>query len=196
MPTPAKTAKRIISEHSIPIFWPLVAAVAMGQAELEIFRRNLRFIAEAEKISHGLTPQFVTANIVSLELHTLRLRDFSPDQNRHPSTVVVTPYAGHASTIADYHKGQSLVETLLANGLRRVLITDWKNATLEMKDYDIDNYLAELNVCIDDLGPPANLIGLCQGAGCRPCLPHGTPPKCAPSSLQARPSIPMPAMPH
>jgi poly(3-hydroxybutyrate) depolymerase len=32
-----------------------------------------------------------------------------------------------------------------------------------MKDYDIDNYLAELNVCIDDLGGRVNLVGLCQG---------------------------------
>ena len=32
-----------------------------------------------------------------------------------------------------------------------------------MKDYDIDNYLAEINVCVDDLGGRVNLVGLCQG---------------------------------
>ena len=32
-----------------------------------------------------------------------------------------------------------------------------------MKNYDVDNYLAELNVCIDDLGARVNLVGLCQG---------------------------------
>ena len=31
--------------------------------------------------------------------------------------------------IADYHKGQSLVETLLANGIGHVALTDWKSAT-------------------------------------------------------------------
>lgn len=44
-----------------------------------------------------------------------------------------------------------------------MLLTDWKSATPEMKDYDIDNYLAELNVCVDELGAPVNLVGLCQG---------------------------------
>jgi poly(3-hydroxybutyrate) depolymerase len=65
--------------------------------------------------------------------------------------------------IADYHRGQSLVETLQANGLSRVYLTDWKSATLDMKDFDVDQYLAELNACIDDLGGVVHLVGLCQG---------------------------------
>jgi len=32
-----------------------------------------------------------------------------------------------------------------------------------MKDYDIDRYLAEINVVVDDLGTPVHLVGLCQG---------------------------------
>jgi poly(3-hydroxybutyrate) depolymerase len=32
-----------------------------------------------------------------------------------------------------------------------------------MKDLEIDQYLAELNVCVDDLEGRVNLIGLCQG---------------------------------
>lgn len=163
MSTLPKMKSSAMSEHSVPIFWPLAAAFAMGEAELELFRKNLKFIAEAEKIDHGLEPRFATKNRVSLELHTLRLRDFSTEDTKSLPTIIDTPYAGHTSMIADYHKGQSFVETLLANGLKRVLITDWKNATLEMKDYDIDNYLAELNVCVDDLGGAVNLLGLCQG---------------------------------
>ena len=54
--------------------------------------------------------------------------------------------------IADYHKGQSLVETLLANGIGHVALTDWKSARADMKDLEIDNYLAEVVVAIDDLG--------------------------------------------
>ena len=65
--------------------------------------------------------------------------------------------------IADYHKGQSLIETLLANGIGHVALTDWKPATDDMKDFEIDNYLAELVVAIDDLGGRVNLVGLCQG---------------------------------
>ena len=78
-------------------------------------------------------------------------------------TLVDAPHAGHTAMIADYHKGQSLVETLLANGIGHVALTDWKSATDDMKDLEIDNYLAEVIVAIDDLGGRVNLVGLCQG---------------------------------
>ncbi|MGA8992036.1 MAG: DUF3141 domain-containing protein [Rhodoplanes sp.] len=97
----------------------------------------------------------------------MRLRDFSDAKTRADKTVVPTladaPYAGHTSTIADYAKGQSLVETLQAGGLRRVLVTDWKSATDENKNFDIDSYLARINAYVDDLGGKVNLVGLCQG---------------------------------
>ena len=141
----------------------MAAAFALEKEELGLFQRNLRFLAEAVKLDHGLEPRFATANTVALELHTLRLRAYGEGGSRARATLVDAPYAGHTATIADYHAGQSLVETLLASGLRRVFLTDWKSATPEMKDYDIDNYLAELVVSIDDLGGRGNLIGLCQG---------------------------------
>lgn len=80
-----------------------------------------------------------------------------------PFTLLVPPYAGHSSTIADFRTGQSLIETLLAHGIGRLCAIDWKSANRVTKSYDIDNYLAELNVCIDDLGDRVNLVGLCQG---------------------------------
>jgi polyhydroxyalkanoate depolymerase len=160
---PAGKAARKIAEHSLPLFWPMAVAYAMGEAELEVFKKNLRFIAEAQKVDLGLAPRFATANAVTLELRTLRLRQYGDAQAGTIPTLVDAPYAGHTATIADYHKGQSLIETLLANGHRRVLLTDWKSAGADMKDFDIDNYLAELNVCVDDLGGRVNLIGLCQG---------------------------------
>ncbi len=149
--------------HSVPAFWPLAAAAAMGQVELALFRKGMEFVAEAQKIDHGLKPVFATANAELLDLHTLRLRAFGSGSAAEQPTLIVAPYAGHSATIADFRQGQSLVQTLLAAGLPRVLVTDWKSATVQMKDYDIDNYLAELNVCVDDLGGRMNLIGLCQG---------------------------------
>ena len=65
--------------------------------------------------------------------------------------------------IADYYYGQSLVQSLLDHGIGHVALTDWKSAKLDMRDFEIDNYLAELIVPIDDLGGPVNLVGLCQG---------------------------------
>ena len=65
--------------------------------------------------------------------------------------------------IADYYYGQSLVQSLLDHVLGHVALTDWKSAKLDMRDFEIDNYLAELIVPIDDLGGPVNLVGLRQG---------------------------------
>jgi len=152
-----------IAEHIVPIFWPLTAAYAMAEAERALFKKNLEFRAEAEKLDHGLGPRFANPHRVVLDLHTLRLREFGDARSEALPTSIHAPDAGHTATIADYHKGQSLVETLLSTGHRRVLVTDWQSASQDMKDYDIDNDLAELNVCIDHLGACVNLIGLCQG---------------------------------
>lgn len=159
------TARRRLERHenSVPFFWPFTAAAKLIETGETLAAHNLKFALEAEKIDFGLHPDYATANAVRLDLHTLRLRDFSTAKAKGIATIVDAPYAGHASTIADYHKGQSLVETLMSHGVDRVLVTDWKSATAEMKDYDIDHYLAELLVCIDDLGGKVNLVGLCQG---------------------------------
>jgi hypothetical protein len=57
---------------------------------------------------------------------------------------VDAPNAGHPAVIADYSKDQSLVHTLLDNGIGHVALTDWKSATEDMKDFEIDNYLEEM----------------------------------------------------
>jgi poly(3-hydroxybutyrate) depolymerase len=152
-------------EHSVPWFWPLAAAIELGEAGLKLLDENLRFVAELERIEYVLKPTWATANRVVRELDTMRVRDFSARSRvgRGAPVLVAAPYAGHSATIADFAKGQSLVETLRAAGLDRVLVTDWRSATDSMRNYDIDKYLAELNVVVDDLGAPAHLVGLCQG---------------------------------
>jgi poly(3-hydroxybutyrate) depolymerase len=152
-------------EHSVPWFWPMAAGIELADEGLKLFGDNLKFAAEAEAIAAPPPPEWATKNEIRLDLHTMRLRDFSLPAGapgRLP-TLIDAPYAGHSATIADYDKGQSLVETLLAGGLERVLVTDWKSATEEMKYFDIDTYLAELDVAVDDLGGRVHLVGLCQG---------------------------------
>lgn len=152
------------SENSLPLFWPLAGVAAAIEAGEDLVARNAAFALEAEKIDYDLRAEFATPNQIRLDLHTLRLRDFTVNAAAGEiPTLVDAPFAGHTAVIADYHRGQSLIETLLGNGLTQVCVTDWKSATPEMKDYDIDHYLAELNVCIDDLGGKVNLVGLCQG---------------------------------
>jgi poly(3-hydroxyalkanoate) synthetase len=136
-------------------------AAALAEEGAELYARNLKFVEEEIKIHEELRPSLATPNEVRLNLRTMWLREYGKPQG--VPAVVDAPYAGHSAMIADYHKGQSLIETLLANGIAHVLLTDWKSATADMKDLEIDNYLAEMIVAIDDLGGRVNLIGLCQG---------------------------------
>jgi poly(3-hydroxybutyrate) depolymerase len=135
----------------------------MIEQGLDLYAKNLKFIAEEQKIQHELRPKLANASRAMLDLRTMVFRDYSAPGATGIPTIVDAPYAGHSAMIADYHKGQSLIETLLGNGLARVFLTDWKSATEDMKDLEIDQYLAELNACVDDLGGRVNLVGLCQG---------------------------------
>ena len=146
---------------SVPAFWPIAMAATLAEQGAELYAKNLRFAEEEIKIHDELRPNLATPNRVRLDLRTMKLRDYGTP-GRMP-TLVDAPHAGHTAVIADYHKGQSLIETLLANGIGHVALTDWKPATEDMKDLEIDNYLEEVIIAIDDLGGRVNLIGLCQG---------------------------------
>jgi polyhydroxyalkanoate depolymerase len=150
-----------LSLASVPAFWPMAMAAALAEEGGELYARNLKFVEEEIKIHDELRPKLATANQVRLDLRTMLLREYGTPGGI--ATLVDAPHAGHTAMIADYHKGQSLIETLLANGIGHVVLTDWKSATDDMKDLEIDNYLAEVIVAIDDLGGRVNLIGLCQG---------------------------------
>jgi len=165
MTTPPYVAHHPRQEHSVPCFWPMAAAIELGEAGMKLFQDNLRYVAEVEEIAAPPKPAWATSNHVLSNLETMRLRDFSPVGHLPTQTPVLidAPYAGHSSSIADYAKGQSLVETLQAGGLEHVLVTDWKSATDAMKNFDIDKYLSDINTAVDDLGGTVDLIGLCQG---------------------------------
>ncbi|MBS0518485.1 MAG: alpha/beta fold hydrolase [Proteobacteria bacterium] len=105
---------------------------------------------------------WATTNHVRLDLQTMRLRDFSVASTGQP-TLVCAPFALHGATVADFAPGHSLVETLLHGGRHRLFVTDWRSATNDMRLLTVDNYLAELNVAVDEIGAPVDLVGLCQG---------------------------------
>lgn len=152
-------------EHSVPFFWPFAAAIELGEEGLKLFQDNVRYVEVVEEINLPPEPTWATNNKVISNLNTMRLRDFSlaDTTSTEPPVLIDAPYAGHSSTIADYNKGQSLVETIQAAGLGRVLVTDWKGATQAMKNFDIDKYLADIDLVVDQLGGFVNLVGLCQG---------------------------------
>lgn len=163
--TTKRSALPTSHEHSVPWMWPMAAAVEAGEAGLDLFQENLRFLSEMKRVENPPPPEWATPNAVALDLDTMRLRDFSSGSSRSTQAPVLidAPYAGHSATIADFAPHQSLVRTLMGCGLERVLVTDWKSATDAMSNFDIDKYLAEINVVVDDLGEPVHLVGLCQG---------------------------------
>ncbi|HVO91849.1 MAG TPA: alpha/beta fold hydrolase [Terriglobales bacterium] len=90
------------------------------------------------------------------------LRDFSTE-SEGPAVLLCAPFALHSATVADFAPGHSLIATLRSAGLKRLFLTDWRPACLDMRYLGISDYLAALNVLVDELGGLVDLIGLCQG---------------------------------
>ncbi|MET0675140.1 MAG: alpha/beta fold hydrolase [Bradyrhizobium sp.] len=107
--------------------------------------------------------EWTTPNVVKLDLQSMQLRSFSHPGTGQSPVLVCAPYALHRALIADFAPGHSLVETLRNNGVNNIHLTDWRSASPDMCNLSIDNYLADLNVAIDEIGAPADLVGLCQG---------------------------------
>ncbi len=148
--------------QSNPLLWPLIAAAAATDAAAGFFN-ELAQTAISETAPQE-RPEFVWASPhrIALELTTLRLRDFSTRSAGTP-TLICAPFALHGASVADFAPGHSLVETLRGAGVNRLFVTDWRSASPDMRFLSIDSYLAELNVVVDALGAPVDLIGLCQG---------------------------------
>lgn len=150
-------------EVGVPFLWPLSFFEGLEEEEIQVIRDNLAFLRELEQTQlERPEPEWATSNKVRSDLKTMRLRDFSGSR-RGIFTLVVAPYAGHTSTIVDFHAGQSLVERLLEEGVGRVAATDWKSATATMKDLSVDDYLSQLDEAVTELGGRVNLAGMCQG---------------------------------
>lgn len=160
-PSRAHTAPAYHPGLPAAMLWPLSAAASTSQATAAFLELMMTALTGKNDASPP-PPEWATHNVVRLDLPSMQLRDFSED-TAGPATLVCAPFAFHRATVADFAPGYSLVETLMSAGLRHLAVTDWRSATAEMNNFSIDTYLADLNVTVDDLKPPVNLIGLCQG---------------------------------
>ena len=107
-------------------------------------------------------PQWATPHRVALKLRTVRLRDFATS-SEGPPCLLCTPFALHSSALSDLAAGHSLVAALRDAAVTNLFVTDWRSASSDMRFLGIDDYLADLNVLIDEISAPVDLIGLCQG---------------------------------
>jgi len=147
---------------SLAFLWPALMAEQASKFAASMAQGFAKLATAAEPPEPRAEPEWATPNKVTLELATVRLRDFSASPEG-VATLVCAPFALHSATIADFAPGHSLVAALQAAGLSRIFVTDWRSATATTRLLAIDNYLADLNVLVDQLGAPVDLVGLCQG---------------------------------
>jgi poly(3-hydroxybutyrate) depolymerase len=107
-------------------------------------------------------PEGATPGKIALELHTVRLRDYTLAESGIP-TLLCTPFALHGATVGDLATTHSLVAALRGAGIERLFMADWRSASADMQFLGIDDYLADLNVLVDQVGGLVDLVGLCQG---------------------------------
>jgi poly(3-hydroxyalkanoate) synthetase len=151
---------------SLAFLWPALAAASASDMAA-VLARQFTHLAVGFDGPSAQEPQWATPHAITLELDSVRLRDFSPPAKelrpRGFSALLCTPLALHGAVIGDLVEGHSLVGALRGAGLTPLFVTDWRSATPDMRHRGIDDYLADLNILVDDIGAPIDLIGLCQG---------------------------------
>ena len=141
------------------LLWPMAATRLALETCLHWFPNGEPALREQQSEA---PLSWTTPNVIALQLASMRLRDFSRSANGRP-LLICAPFSLHEALVADFASGHSLVATLQQGGMDRIYVTDWCSATSEMRYLSIDNYLADLNVAVDEIGAPVDLIGLCQG---------------------------------
>jgi poly(3-hydroxybutyrate) depolymerase len=135
--------------------WPALLAASTSEMAAHFAKQftSLAIGLEAEKPA---PPQWATPHQVALK------RNFATSSDGTPC-LLCTPFALHGSALSDLAAGHSLVAALAVAGATNLFVTDWQSASTDMRFLGIDDYLAELNVLVEEIGAPVDLIGLCQG---------------------------------
>jgi len=141
-------------------FWPAIATASAIETASSMGAYFLGLNAEDEGTPQE--PSGATPSKIALELPTVRLHDFTGIDSGIP-TLLCTPLALHGAAIADLAEGHSLVAALRLAGIERLFMTAWRSASPKMRYLGIDDYLADLNILVDQVGGLVDLVGLCQG---------------------------------
>ena len=141
--------------------WPALVASSASAMAAAMARHFADFAVGLDE-TDAKEPEWTTPHTVALELESVRLRDFTSHAGGFP-TLLCTPFALHGAAISDLAADHSLVAALRAAGITRLFVADWRSATPEMCHRGLDDYFADLNVLVDEVGEPVDLIGMCQG---------------------------------
>lgn len=108
-------------------------------------------------------PDWITPYEVIVDDPAFRLLAFNAKKNNGQVPVlIIPPQAGHHSCIADFGSPeQSLVNTCMKLTNNVVYALEWKNST--RLEETLDDLALYLDVCVQNAGGRAHLIGLCQG---------------------------------
>ncbi len=142
------------------LLWPTMAAAEAGAA---MARQMLEAFAAPAAEPPPAEPVWTSRNEIVLELSAARLRRFaSGPASGRPPILVCAPFALHDARIADLCEGHSLMAVLRGSGAPLYLV-EWLTAKETQAFRRIDDFLADLNVFVDEIGGKADMIGLCQG---------------------------------
>jgi poly(3-hydroxybutyrate) depolymerase len=144
------------------LLWPALVAEQTSEFAAAMAQSLVDLAGGPHDEPHLGEPGWTTPNDIVLELGSVRLRRFSKAAQSRP-VLVCAPFALHAASVTDIAPGHSLVEALQAAKAGTVYVTDWRSASADAGSRAIDDYVAALNVLIDELGGTVDLIGLCQG---------------------------------
>lgn len=146
------------------LFWFMMLVIEVFCQGQEVVDKYLCFLEEEIKLYFLYYLQMVIVNQVCLMLCMLSLCEYGKFVVVYVVLMlVVVFYVGYILVIVDYYYGQSLVEMLMEYGVLYVFLIDWYSVSEDMKDLEIDNYLVDFCVVIDEFGGCVNLVGLCQG---------------------------------
>ena len=146
---------------NLVFLWPAFVAAAVSEFA-GLAAKQFASFAIGREGPTSREQKWATPHTIALELKTVRLRDFSTEVSG-PPTLLCAPFALHGAAVADSAPGHSLVAALRRAGMHRLFVTDWRSATADMRLLGIDQYLADVNVLVDEIDSPVDLIGLCQG---------------------------------
>jgi polyhydroxyalkanoate synthase len=110
----------------------------------------------------------VTPGSVVFRNEVLELIQYAPTTKRvHRRPLLIVPPQINKFYILDLAPGRSLVEYAVARG-QQVFMISWRNPTPEMRDWDLDTYVAAIEEASDAAleitgSPDLNLMGVCAG---------------------------------